>query len=207
MSAAITYHVAIIQRKGGFVMIVNGYAYPFINSNVLSEWLPSLTYLSSFSYGFTPVGDIIDLNDGPLLSAAAASGTKTLMVLTPFDINGKFNSSLVTSLFAEDAVTDRLIDNILITVREKGFSGVDFDFEYIFSQDRDRYTALVRKTREILNGEGLIVTATLAPKTSADQAGLLYEGHDYRGMGQAANYVLLMTYEWGYTLAPQCYMQ
>lgn len=188
-------------------MIVNGYAYPFINGNILSEWLPSLTYLSSFSYGFTPAGDIIDLNDGPLLSAAAASGTKTLMVLTPFDINGKFNSSLVTSLFAEDAVTDRLIDNILITVREKGFSGVDFDFEYIFSQDRDRYTALVRKTREILNGEGLIVTATLAPKTSADQAGLLYEGHDYRGMGQAANYVLLMTYEWGYTLAPQCYMR
>ena len=42
----------------------------------------------------------------------------------------------------------------------------------------------------------------LAPKTSTDQPGLLYQGHDYAGMGQAADYCLLMTYEWGYTFGP-----
>ena len=42
----------------------------------------------------------------------------------------------------------------------------------------------------------------LAPKTSAGQPGLLYQGHDYKGMGQAADYCLLMTYEWGYTFGP-----
>ena len=42
----------------------------------------------------------------------------------------------------------------------------------------------------------------LAPKTSIDQPGLLYQGHDYAGMGQAADYCLLMTYEWGYTFGP-----
>ena len=183
-------------------MIVNGYAYPFINQAVLQQWLPSLSYVSSFSYGFTPAGEIIDLNDSALLTAAAASGTASLMVLTPLDELGTFNSSLVTELFAEAESADNLIRNILITVKEKGFSGVDFDFEYVFPEDRDKYTNLVRKTREILNSEGFIVTVALAPKTSAAQAGLLYEGHDYRGMGQAANYVLLMTYEWGYTYGP-----
>ena len=39
----------------------------------------------------------------------------------------------------------------------------------------------------------------LAPKVRADQPGVLYEGHDYAGMGRAADYCLLMTYEWGYT--------
>lgn len=42
----------------------------------------------------------------------------------------------------------------------------------------------------------------LAPKTSSEQKGLLYEGKDYSGLGQAANGVLLMTYEWGYTYGP-----
>ena len=42
----------------------------------------------------------------------------------------------------------------------------------------------------------------LAPKTSADQRGLLYEGHNYRLLGEAADLVLLMTYEWGYTYGP-----
>ena len=42
----------------------------------------------------------------------------------------------------------------------------------------------------------------LAPKSSGDQPGLLYEGHDYPALGQAADAVLLMTYEWGYTYGP-----
>ena len=85
--------------------------------------------------------------------------------------------------------------------KEHSLFGVDFDFEYVFAENRDQYTDLVRRTRIKLNEEGYLVTVTLAPKTSADQKGLLYQGHDYRGMGQAANFVLLMTYEWGYTYA------
>ena len=39
-------------------------------------------------------------------------------------------------------------------------------------------------------------------RTSARQAGLLYEGHDYAAVGAAVDGVLLMTYEWGYTAGP-----
>lgn len=42
----------------------------------------------------------------------------------------------------------------------------------------------------------------LAPKTSDNQKGLLYEGEDYRLVGNVAHSVLLMTYEWGYTYGP-----
>ena len=43
---------------------------------------------------------------------------------------------------------------------------------------------------------------SLAPKVRADQAGLLYEGHDYPALGAAAELSMLMTYEWGYTYGP-----
>lgn len=183
-------------------IIVNGYAYPFISQETLREWLPSLTYTASFSYGFTPNGDIVDLNDEAVLNTVRYAGGLTLMVLTPFDEDGNFNSNLVTELLNNATAPDRLIENILTILRSKGFSGVDFDFEYLFPQERDKYTALVRKAREILNNQGYIVTVALAPKTSTEQKGLLYEGHDYKGMGEAANYVLLMTYEWGYMFGP-----
>jgi len=45
----------------------------------------------------------------------------------------------------------------------------------------------------------------LAPKTSVTQPGVLYEGHDYKALGEAANAVLLMTYEWGYTYGSASY--
>lgn len=60
----------------------------------------------------------------------------------------------------------------------------------------------MREAAERMNALGYPVSVALAPKTSAGQKGLLYEGKDYRGLGQAADHVLLMTYEWGYKYGP-----
>ena len=186
------------------VILVNGYAYPSIAPETLSSWLPDLTFVSPFSYGFTKEGQLIDLQDETILQPAAAAGVEALMVLTPLDSQGVFSNELVKALMENPQAQARLIENILATIQSKGLFGVDFDFEYVLPENRDQYTALVRAAREKLNEAGYLITVALAPKTSADQEGLLYQGHDYRGMGQAANLVLLMTYEWGYTYAQQC---
>lgn len=183
-------------------ILVNGYAYPSIAPETLDAWLPSLTFLSAFSYGFTEDGQLIDLQDENLRLPAQEAGVQSLLVLTPLDKQGAFNNQLVKTLLENTQAQEQLIDNLLLMVREKGFFGVDFDFEFVYGENRDAYTDLVRRTRERLNEAGYLVTVALAPKTSADQPGLLYQGHDYGGMGQAANFSLLMTYEWGYTYGP-----
>ena len=53
-----------------------------------------------------------------------------------------------------------------------------------------------------MRNEGYFVLTALAPKTSAEQRGLLYEAHNYAALGEAGSYVLLMTYEWGYGGGP-----
>ena len=53
-----------------------------------------------------------------------------------------------------------------------------------------------------MNLFGYPVSVALAPKTSAEQRGLLYEGIDYALLGAAANRAMLMTYEWGYSQGP-----
>ena len=121
------------------------------------------------------------------------------MVLAPLNAEGSFDGNIAAAMFEDPAAVNRLIDNIEANIKEKGMGGVDFDIEFLPADYADDYVELVRRTRERLAPQGYLTTVALAPKVSADQPGLLYQGHDFAGMGQAADYCLIMTYEWGYT--------
>ena len=181
-----------------------GYAYPFISSRVLKDTLPYLSALYVFSYGFTEEGNLIypASDDGWMVSEAKEAGVRPVLTLTPLGADGKFNNNLVAALVRDQAVQQRLIWELGRTMQERGFEGLDIDFEYVLAEDRERFADFVRKVRQVMNLFGYPVTAALAPKTSAAQRGLLYEGIDYRLLGEAANSVMLMTYEWGYSQGP-----
>ncbi|MBQ9156009.1 MAG: glycoside hydrolase [Eubacterium sp.] len=183
---------------------VGGYAYPFISRYVLEQTLPYLTDLMIFSYGFTSEGDLIPprLPDDWMISLALQYNTAPILTLTPFGPDGRFNNYLISQIVRSSENRNNLINQIVETIGEKGYQGVDIDFEYILAEDRDGFTNLVREITEAVNVLGYPVSVALAPKTSAGQQGLLYEGKDYPALGQAADYVLLMTYEWGYTYGP-----
>lgn len=182
----------------------NGYAYPFINRDTLSETLPYLSDLSIFSYGFTSAGELIPptLDDTWMTALAKQFNTAPVLTLTPFGADGMFNNYLISVLVNDSGVQQTLIDNLLAAIDEKGFEGVDIDFEYILAEDRIPFAEFVANTRAAVNAAGYPVTVALAPKTSDDQPGLLYGGKDYALLGEAADSVLLMTYEWGYTYGP-----
>lgn len=179
--------------------LVNGYAYPSISEETLSWWLPRLTWLSAFSYGFTAEGRLVNLADENLVTAANAAGVRPMMVLTPLDAEGRFNDNIAAAVFEDPAAQTNLIDNIEANLHAKNMGGVDFDFEYIPRVYAADYVELVARTQRLLSPQGYLTSVALAPKVRADQPGVLYEGHDYAGMGRAADYCLLMTYEWGYT--------
>lgn len=183
---------------------VNGYAYPFIRQDVLDETLPFLSSLSVFSYGFTTDGDLIPptVDDSFMIEAALMSGVRPVLTLTPLGADGNFNNALITAVVNDQTAKDNLITNLLAAVQAKNFGGVDIDFEYIRPEDRIPFADFVADVRNLLAPYGYHVSVALAPKTSDSQAGLLYEGKDYRLLGEAADSVLLMTYEWGYTYGP-----
>lgn len=192
-------------RNATQAITVSGYAYPFIERDVLVQTLPYLSELPVFSYGFTMEGELLPPSYGDdswMIAEALRFGTQPILTLTPFGPEGNFNNQLIHSVVNNAAYTDRLIQNLLETMSAKGYEGVDIDFEYILAQDRDAFSAFVRQVAETMRASGYHTSVALAPKTSADQAGLLYEGKDYRALGEAADHVLLMTYEWGYTYGP-----
>jgi spore germination protein len=189
------------QEKEG-ILSVNGYAYPFIDKDLLRATLPYLTNLTPFTYGITPEGGLVELEDEELIAMARQSGVAPLMHLSTLTDDGVFSNELANLILNDLALQSKLIEAILNTILEKGYSGLDIDFEFVFPQDALAYAAFIRRLAQRLNPLGFPVIAALAPKTSASQPGLLYEGHNYREIGAAANEVLLMTYEWGYTYGP-----
>lgn len=192
------------EATGTYPLVANGYAYPFIDQIVLEETLPFLTQISVFSYGFTTEGDLVypAVEDTRILEGAVNFGVAPILTLTPFDENGNFNNNYISILVNNSEVSDRLLNQLLTLMGEKGYEGIDIDFEYILSEDRVAFADFVTKTRVLMNENGYTVSVALAPKTSSDQPGLLYAGKDYKLLGEAANSVLLMTYEWGYTYGP-----
>lgn len=191
-------------EQGGKTVEVNGYAYPFIQRDVLDQTLPYLSDLSVFSYGFTTEGDLIfpTLDDTFMIEAALAMGVSPVLTLTPIGPDGRFSNYLITSMVNNPDAWENLIGQLVETVQEKGFRGVDIDFEYILAEDAEAFAEFVGNVRLAINEIGYPVSVALAPKTSDDQPGLLYAGKNYALLGEAADKVLLMTYEWGYTYGP-----
>lgn len=190
-------------NRDGYVDF-NGFAYPFISSWVLENTLPYLTYMSVFSYGFTKEGYLVypELADEWMIEMAGQFQTIPILTLTPLDELGRFNNNLITSIVNSTEYMNRLIEELLYVLESKGYGGVDVDFEYIKQEDRDLFTAFVVELHRRLSAQGYTVSVDLAPKTSANQPGLLYAGKDYAALGAAADWVLLMTYEWGYKYGP-----
>lgn len=186
------------------MIVANGYAYTYISPWVLEQTLPYLTELSVFSYGFSEEGYLLPppSDDVWMIRRAEQEGALPVLTLTPFGADGQFNNNLISAVVNNPEAKERLFLQLAQVMEQKGYRGLDIDFEYIKAEDRDAFTAFVAEAAERMNARGYQVSVALAPKTSADQQGLLYEGKDYRALGEAANHVLLMTYEWGYKYGP-----
>lgn len=181
---------------------VNGYAYPYIDIALLERTLPYINFMTPFTYGITDNGDLIQLNDEELIQLSFDYGVSPLMHLSTLTEAGGFSNELASMVLNSAEIQDKLTEQIVENIQNKGYRGLDIDFEFVYPKDSLLYGEFIGKLRSRLNPLGYEVIAALAPKTSDNQRGLLYEGHNYRAIGDNANAVLLMTYEWGYTYGP-----
>ncbi len=182
--------------------IVGGYAYPHIRQSVLRQAMPFLTRLAIFSYGFREDGTLVPPQDEELLGEARLFGAVPVLVLTSIDDSGNFSTERASRLFQDQALQNQVLDRLIGVMEEKGYRGLESDFEYIQPEDADAYFAFLGNARDRLHARGMFLQADLAPKTFARQPGLLYEAHNYPIIGDIADWVLLMTYEWGYAYGP-----
>ena len=173
----------------------NGYAYPFIDPRLLEAQLPYLTYMAPFTYGIDAQGGLLPLDDGDMVTAARSHGTRPVMHLSTLTESGQFDTERGAMVLTDYVLQERLISGIFETIGQKGYVGLDVDFEYLPGELAAAYAAFLDRLHRMLRARGMFLWAALAPKTSAAQQGLLYEAHDYAAVSAAVDGVLLMTYE------------
>lgn len=182
-------------------LTVNAYSYPSVDRELLRATLPYLSQLTPFTYRFDEE-ELIPLRDEALVSAALQSRVAPIFHLSNLDKDERFSPDLAHELLEDGDDQRELIENILRAVDQKGYRGVDVDFEYVPAEDAQAYAQFLARLRRGLIPRGLPLMAALAPKTSAGQPGRLYEGIDYHAIAQSVDFALLMTYEWGNIASP-----
>ena len=146
-------------------LVVNSYAYPWIDRSLLTATLPYLSQLTPFAHRFTSDGALISLQDEALISATLQSGVSPLLCLANLDENDRFSSQLVHQLLSSDQAQTRLIAALVEEAQRKGYRGVDVDFEYVYGEDATAYAAFLSRLREALSPKGLPLSVALAAKT------------------------------------------
>lgn len=182
-------------------LTVNAYAYPSVDRDLLRATLPYLSLLTPFTYRFDE-GDLIPLRDEALVNAALQSRVAPVLHLSNLDEDERFSGELAHELLEDEEDQRKLIENILRTADRKGYRWVDVDFELVPGEDARAYAGFLARLRQALAPSGRPLAAALAPKTSADQPGRLYEGIDYQLIARSVDFALLMTYEWGNVASP-----
>lgn len=182
---------------------VNAYTYQTSDEavNSIRQVGSLLTYLTPFAYRITENGTLDPINDQAIISAALAQNAVPMMSVTNFSAT-EAGTNLAHVVLNTPAYRENLLSDVIRIMREKGYRGLNIDFENVLPADRELYNHFLQQAVNHLHPLGYFVSTALAPKTSAAQPGLLYEAHDYEVHGRIADFVVLMTYEWGYRLGP-----
>ncbi len=160
-----------------------------------------LTYLAVFTYAVNRDGSLTPVNDQAAIDAALRDRVAPVLVLANFEA-GTFSTELATTILTNETLQNRIIAEALQIMDAKGYRVLDFDFEYLGRENRERYNNFLRKAAERVRAKGYMITAALAPKLTEGQVGVLYEGHDYQAVGQIVDFIFFMTYEWGWSGGP-----
>ncbi len=192
----------IIPRKLPLIE-VNAYSYQpseeAIDSiNALGHLL---TYFSPFAYMMKEDGTLQPINDEKMIMAAKANNIIPMLTLTNFTSTEE-GSNLAHVVLSNADLQKKVMNNVLQVMQNKGYKVLNIDFENVLPADRENYNAFIQLAADTLHPKGFLVSTALAPKTSATQVGTLYEAQDYKAHGRIADFIVLMTYEWGYRFGP-----
>ncbi len=184
-------------------IILNGFAYSTSRSEEVANALDDLTLLSIFSYRYDKSGHLVQISDRRLLDLCNEYESQALLTVTNQNEKGLFSSDYADELLKSNEMQENLLNDIATKLKSTEYYGLVLDFEYIYPIDVNLYISFLEKLKDKIKQTGkYYLFVALAPKYSSNQKGVLYEAHDYKKIGEIADYIILMAYEWGYTYGP-----
>lgn len=150
--------------------------------------------LSPFWYDLGSSGELVPLansEDSSIISYAQTNN-KNLIPL----ISNEFNATLVSSIINNPTLAQTNITNIVNKVTSMGYTGIDIDYENILTTDKAAYSAFIQNLSAALHTRGKLLVVTLQAKTSSTANWNGPGGEDYVAIGQAADKIRVMAYDY-----------
>lgn len=177
---------------------ITGYAYPYININILEKTLPYLTYLSVFNHRIAEEGEIITFNDdSEIVKLAKDYGTIPLMTVTTLSPQGDENVNLVYSLLLNEDFQNNLITNLLKILDSSGYCGLNVMISALNKDNQNLYLDLLTKASNIFSDNGYEFFITINPHLNLINNKISFEQLDYSIIGKIAKGITFLQYVWG----------
>jgi spore germination protein len=138
-----------------------------------------------------------DNEDLDLVAAARESDLNIFATVTNTkDASGAFSRSVAAAILASPDARRRLIDNLVTLVEDKGYDGIDLDWEALKASDRRGFSSLVEDLAAALHGRHRFLSIAVAPKTSEPGQWDNQIFADWTRIGKAVDEFKIMTYSY-----------
>jgi spore germination protein YaaH len=150
-------------------------------------------------------GEVDSTVDSSVAEWAAGKG----VLLMPILVNRNFLPGVAHAVLGDEAIQARLIGRAIELAKAHHFFGIQFDFENIPDEDRDRYSQLIRNAAREFRREHLKVSVAVPPPLAPPPVvsplappairGWITNPHsaayDYHHLADETLFITLMTYD------------
>lgn len=179
-------------------LFTNGYAYPYIDKEILRKNLLYLTYLSIFSYSVNLDGSLNEIDDLELIALAREFGVAPVMVISGQSAEGNPNMDFLHEFITNNGWMLQIIEQVSQIAGEKGYYAVNLDTPFVRMEDRQVFDDFLKTFADRLHSLGIKLFITITPNSFEDQDEVKYSTIDYTALGNIADEIFLISYSWGY---------
>ncbi|TRM11753.1 LysM peptidoglycan-binding domain-containing protein [Lentibacillus cibarius] len=170
------------------------------NQSVLDHYREMASSVAYFEYHPDTKGNLSTLAGDESVDTAWNKGYIPYATVTNLSGQG-FDPDLVHQIVSSQENRNRLIENIYQVLHTKELKGVVIDFEGIHNKDRQYFNTFIKELSDRLHKTDMKVSLSLPPM-QGDRNPSYYAGYDYQTLGEYADALFLMTYDWHWSGGP-----
>ena len=123
-------------------------------------------------------------------------GAQAFATLVNRKPGGGFDGAIAHRILATPASRTSHVATLVQLVLDRGYDGLDLDWELVPVADRDRFSAFVEELAGALHEEHRLLSIAVFPKESEPGAWATQKVADYRRLGAAVDEFKVMTYSY-----------
>ena len=117
-------------------------------------------------------------------------------------IDGVWDGALVSRILADPQLRAVNLTALVNLAVAGGYDGIDLDYENLRASDRAAFTSFVQQLAGALHAHGKLLSVNVYAKTSEPGTWDGPQAQDWWAIGQAADQVRIMTYEYSWSTSP-----